>query len=149
MKLSARLILAYSLLFLTLLTASHEISIDGRLDDASWKQATEYMKYYESLLTLDEPKDFQKVLILEDEKGIYLGFVNEQAKDTVRANKHERDDEMANTDKAGLAIDFDGDGLAAYSFTVSASGSISDGIYRNENEVNYDWDADFGSPLFL
>ena len=89
-KLSARLILAYSLLFLTLLTASHEISIDGRLDDASWKQAVEYTKYYESLpFTLDEPKDFQKVLILEDEKGIYLGFVNEQAKDPVRANKHE------------------------------------------------------------
>lgn len=149
-KLSARLILAYSLLSLTLLTASHEISIDGRLDDASWKQAVEYTKYYESLpFTLDEPKDFQKVLILEDEKGIYLGFVNEQAKDTVRANKHERDDEMANTDKAGLAIDFDGDGLAAYSFTVSASGSISDGIYRNENEVNYDWDADWKSAVFI
>ena len=129
---------------------SLEISIDGKLDEDSWKNADEYTKYYESLpFTLNEPKDFQKVLILEDENGIYLGFVNEQAKETVRANRHERDDEMANADKAGLAIDFDGDGLAAYAFTVSAGGSISDGIYRNENEVNYDWDADWKSAVFI
>ena len=57
-KLSARLILAYSLLFLSLLTASHEISIDGRLDDASWKQAVEYTKYYDCLLyTSPSPRD--------------------------------------------------------------------------------------------
>ena len=127
-----------------------DIKIDGRLDDSAWDEAYEYTKYYESLpFTLDEPKDFQKVLILEDEKGIYLGFINEQKKETVRSNRHERDDEMANTDKAGLAIDFDGDGLAAYSFTVSAGGSISDGIYRNENEINYDWDADWSSAVHI
>jgi hypothetical protein len=129
---------------------SHEINIDGKLDDSAWKSADEYTKYYESLpFTLNEPKDFQKVLILEDEKGIYLGFINKQDKETIRANRHERDDEMANADKAGLAIDFDGDGLAAYAFTVSAGGSISDGIYRNENEVNYDWDADWKSGVFV
>ena len=127
-----------------------DIKIDGRLDDSAWDEAYEYTKYYESLpFTLDEPKDFQKVLILEDEEGIYLGFINEQKKETVRSNRHERDDEMANTDKAGLAIDFDGDGLAAYSFTVSAGGSISDGIYRNENEINYDWDADWSSAVHI
>ena len=129
---------------------SHEINIDGKLDDPAWTSADEYTKYYESLpFTLNEPKDFQKVLILEDEKGIYLGFINKQDKETIRANRHERDDEMANADKAGLAIDFDGDGLAAYAFTVSAGGSIADGIYRNENEVNYDWDADWKSGVFI
>ena len=52
---------------------SLEISIDGKLEEDSWKNADEYTKYYESLpFTLNEPKDFQKVLILEDENGIYL-----------------------------------------------------------------------------
>ena len=92
---------------------------------------------------------FQKVLIQEDEKGIYFGFINLQSIDSIRANKHERDDEMANADKCGLAIDFDGDGLTAYGFTVSAGGSISDGIYRNENDVNYDWDADWDSATSI
>ena len=48
-----------------------------------------------------------------------------------------------------MSIDFDGNGLVAYSFSVSAGGSISDGIYRNENEINYDWDADWKSDVFI
>ena len=127
-----------------------DISIDGVLDEKEWSEAREWTKYYESMpFSLAEPKHFQKVLIQEDEKGMYFGFINLQSKDSIRANKHERDDEMANADKSGLAIDFDGDGLTAYGFTVSAGGSISDGIYRNENDVNYDWDADWDSATSI
>ena len=129
---------------------SVDIKIDGVLDDADWSSAREWTKYYESMpFSLAEPKHFQKVLIHQDEKGMYFGFINEQPNESIRANKHERDDEMANADKAGLAIDFDGDGLTAYGFTVSAGGSISDGIYRNENDVNYDWDSDWDSATHI
>jgi len=137
-------------LFFSISTYSLDIKIDGVLDDADWSSAREWTKYYESMpFSLAEPKHYQKVLILEDEKGMYFGFINEQPRESIRSNKHERDDEMGNADKAGLAIDFDGDGLAAYGFTVSAGGSISDGIYRNENEVNYDWDADWDSATHI
>ena len=129
---------------------SIDINIDGVLDDADWSSAREWTKYYESMpFSLADPKHYQKVLIQQDEKGMYFGFINEQPRESIRANKHERDDEMANADKAGLAIDFDGDGLTAYGFTVSAGGSISDGIYRNKNDVNYDWDADWDSATSI
>jgi len=129
---------------------SIDIKIDGVLDDSDWSSAREWTKYYESMpFSLSEPKHYQKVLIQQDEKGMYFGFINEQPRESIRANRHERDDEMANADKAGLAIDFDGDGLTAYGFTVSAGGSISDGIYRNENDVNYDWDADWDSATSI
>ena len=109
------------LLFLSLNINALNISIDGVLDEKEWSEAREWTKYYESMpFSLAEPKHFQKVLIQEDEKGMYFGFINLQSKDSIRANKHERDDEMANADKCGLAIDFDGDGLTAYGFTVSA-----------------------------
>ena len=138
------------LIFLSPYVSAFEMSIDGVLDEEEWSQAREWTKYYESMpFSLAEPKHFQKVLILEDEKGMYFGFINLQSKDSIRANKHERDDEMANADKCGLAIDFDGDGLTAYGFTVSAGGSINDGIYRNENDVNYDWDADWDSATSI
>ncbi len=137
-------------LFIALPVYSLDIKIDGVLDDADWSSAREWTKYYESMpFSLAEPKHFQKVLVQQDEKGMYFGFINEQPRESIRANKHERDDEMANADKAGLAIDFDGDGLTAYGFTVSAGGSISDGIYRNENEANYDWDADWDSATHI
>ena len=129
---------------------SIDIKIDGVLDDSDWSSAREWTKYYESMpFSLSEPKHYQKVLIQQDEKGMYFGFINKQPRESIRANRHERDDEMANADKAGLAIDFDGDGLTAYGFTVSAGGSISDGIYRNENDVNYDWDADWDSATSI
>ncbi len=137
-------------LFIALPVYSLDIKIDGVLDDEDWSSAREWTKYYESMpFSLAEPKHFQKVLVQQDEKGMYFGFINEQPRESIRANKHERDDEMANADKAGLAIDFDGDGLTAYGFTVSAGGSISDGIYRNENEANYDWDADWDSATHI
>ena len=132
------------------LSYSNEISIDGKLDDPFWESAEEYTQFYETFpFTLNSPSNFQKVLIHQDTDGIYFGFINQQKRDQVRANKHERDDEMSNADKVGVSIDFDGNGLVAYSFSVSAGGSISDGIYRNENEINYDWDADWKSGVYV
>ena len=94
--------------------------------------------------TLDDASGAQKVLVLEDEKGIYFGFITYQSNESIRTQKHQRDDEMANADMVGVSIDFDGDGLLSYGFSVSAGGSILDNVVRNENEVNYDWDSDWG-----
>ena len=149
-----RYFLRSMLLALSLLTPifgyTEEIKIDGVLDEAVWSSAREWTKYYESIpFSLAEPKHAQKVLILEDEKGMYFGFINEQPRETIRANQHQRDNEKANADRAGVSIDFDGDGLTAYGFSVSAGGSISDSIYRNENQGNTDWDADWDSATHI
>ena len=119
---------------------SHEINIDGKLDDPSWESAKEYTKFYESFpFTLKSPTSFQKVLILEDSDGIYFGFISQQKKEQIRANKHERDDEMSNADKVGVSIDFDGNGLHDYceKATISANHTGSwfatAGEYHTEN----------------
>ncbi len=131
-------------------TLAQNITIDGKLDEAEWASAREWTKYYESIpFTLAPPKHTQKVLVLEDESGMYFGFINEQANASIRSNQHERDDERANVDKAGVSIDFDGNGLTAYGFSISAGGSISDTIYRNENQGNSDWDADWESAAYI
>ena len=121
-----------------------EINIDGKLDEEEWASARQITKYYETMpFTLAEPSHSQKVLILEDEKGIYFGFINIQKNETIRKQKHQRDEEMANADMVGVSLDFDGDGLLSYGFTISAGGSINDNVVRNENEMDYDWDADW------
>jgi hypothetical protein len=131
--------------FLSLNIHSLELTIDGKLDESEWSQAREITKYYESLpFTLNDASGPQKVLVLEDEKGIYFGFISYQPSESIRRQKHQRDDEMANADMVGVSIDFDGDGLLAYGFSISAGGSILDNVTRNENEVSYDWDADWG-----
>ena len=114
-----------------------EINIDGKLDEEEWASARQITKYYETMpFTLAEPSHSQKVLILEDEKGIYFGFINIQKNETIRKQKHQRDEEMANADMVGVSLDFDGDGLLSYGFTISAGGSINDNVVRNENEMD-------------
>ena len=126
--------------FLCLLLVSpfsfSEILIDGKLDEAEWDKAREVTKFYEVYpFTLEEPKYDQKVLVLEDEKGIYFGFINYQSTESIRSNKHERDLERPNADRVGVNIDFDGDNISAYSFSLSVSGSKGDGTYKNENDI--------------
>ena len=68
-----------------------DIKIDGVLDEEDWSSAREWTKYYESMpFSLAEPKHYQKVLIQEDEKGMYFAFINEQPRESIRSNKHER-----------------------------------------------------------
>ena len=139
-----------NLFFLAPSVHSIEITLDGVLDESEWSEAREITKYYESLpYTLNDASGFQKVLVLEDETGIYFGFISYQANETIRAQKHQRDEEMANADMVGVYIDFDGDGLLSYGFSISAGNSILDGVVRNENEINYDWDADWSYDVSI
>ena len=126
---------------------SSEIVVDGFLNEKEWGLAQKITKFYEvypySLEVVEDIKT--EILIYEDERGIYFGFKNFQPSSTMRIKNHLRDDEMSITDKTGVAIDFDGDGINAYQFFISSSGSIGDATVRNETERNWDWDADWSS----
>ena len=110
------------------LTLKSEISIDGVLDEKEWQTAKKVTTFYEvypySLREVDDIKT--EVLIYEDKKGIYFGFSNYQPNNTMRIKNHLRDEERSISDKNGVAIDFDGDGINAYQFFTSSSGSIGD-----------------------
>ena len=122
-----------------------EIKVDGILDDPEWKDASQVTKFYEVFpYSLNEVTDFKTVILIqESEKGIYLGYKNYQSNESMRSQNHERDNERSIADKNGVTIDFDADGLTGYQFFVSSGGSIGDATYRNENDKNTDWDADW------
>ena len=98
------------------------ITIDGKLDELEWQSARVWDQYVESIPFSRRTKAHAKVLILEDEKGMYFGFISDQAKETVRTNQHQRDNERANSDKVGVSIDFDGDGQQAMAFLFLPEG---------------------------
>ena len=130
---------------------SSAIRIDGILNEDEWILAQKITQFYEvypySLRDVEDLKT--EILIFEDEKGIYFGFKNYQPSETIRVKNHLRDDERSITDKNGVAIDFDGDGINAYQFFVSSSGSIGDATVKNEIERNWDWDADWNSATSI
>ena len=124
-----------------------EIKIDGLLDEAEWQKAQVVDKFYEvypySLREVNEYKT--QILIIESENGLYFGFKNYQANETMRINNHLRDQERSLSDKNGIVIDFDGDGIEGYNFFISSSGSVGDATVTDEKERNWDWDADWQS----
>lgn len=75
-------------------------------------------------------------------KGLWIGFRNHQPEGVPRTRQKARRDEGGQIDRNNVFVDFDGDGVQAYEFTVSISGGISDGVITNENQFNDDWDAD-------
>tara|TARA_X000000368_G_scaffold124602_1_gene97736 strand:+ start:262 stop:2553 length:2292 start_codon:yes stop_codon:yes gene_type:complete len=128
-----------------------EIKVDGILDDPEWNDASQITKFYEVFpYSLNEVTDFKTVILIqESEKGIYLGYKNYQSNESMRSQNHERDNERSMADKNGVTIDFDADGLTGYQFFVSSGGSIGDATYRNENNKNTDWDADWLSATTI
>ena len=122
------------------------IEIDGLLDEEEWKEARKISGFLEvAPFTLKETKYKTEVLIHENEEGIFLGFKSFQPKETMRVQNHERDAWMTNADRVGTIIDFDGDSLTAYEFSVSLGDSLRDVIFRNENDQKADWDADWSA----
>ena len=121
-----------------------KILVDGKLDEQEWKSAQQINKFYQVFpFTLEEPEQKTTVLVYETENGLFVGYINYQPKKTMRTQLHERDADNANADKVGISVDFEGDSLMAYSFTVSLGGSLWDAVYSNENEKKKDWDADW------
>ena len=123
-----------------------EIVIDGILDEAEWTTAREVNEFYEVYpYSLDTGHKDTRILIKEDEKGMYFGFINNQPKETIRLNQHQRDQGVRPPvgDQNGVTIDFDNDARTGYRFIVNAGGSINDGVVINENEGNDDWDGDW------
>ena len=99
-----------------------DIKIDGVLNEEEWESARVVEQFYEVYpYTLNEVDDYiTLVLILESEEGLYFGFKNFQPNNTMRVMNHMRDQERSISDKNGIVIDFNGDGVEGYNFFVSS-----------------------------
>tara|TARA_Y100000590_G_scaffold122407_1_gene140088 strand:- start:11121 stop:13436 length:2316 start_codon:yes stop_codon:yes gene_type:complete len=140
----------YFLFFSTIITS--EILLDGKLNEEEWKEARTIDTFYEVFpFSLNDVSGNSKILIQEDKKGIYFGFINIQPRETIRSNQHQRDQGARPPigDQVGVTIDFDNDGKTAYRFSVNAGNSINDGTVINENEQNLDWDGDWLSATSI
>ena len=97
------------------------------MDETEWKQAQRFESFVETRpFSLKESTQPTAVLVLTDEKGIYIGFINEQPWDTRYRRKQERDAMWSDSDRNFFSIDFDGKANTGYFFGVSLGGSVSD-----------------------
>ncbi len=126
------------------------VVIDGKLDEPEWAQALRYEDFKVAVpyrLSAPDPGTTTRAMLLSTPDGIVVGFDLEQAASFARVKPRlERDQEDA-ADSVNFIVDFDGDGRAAYSFSVGLSGSIQDGVVSNENAADLDWDTDWSGAV--
>ena len=120
------------------------LTIDGRADEAEWKDAHVLRDFKRTQpYTLDAATAVTEARLLSTPDGIAFAFRCEQPADIPRIKPFTPRDRIRNADRVNVNIDFDADGKVGYNFTVSLSDSIEDAIISNENEFSTDWDADW------
>ncbi|QDT67242.1 Ycf48-like protein precursor [Planctomycetes bacterium MalM25] len=104
--------------------------LDGRLDDATWSQATPIR-----LATADDPEPTASVRVAHDEAFLYVAIEAESATpETVDPKTaRPRDADLADHDRVRLRIDTDRDYTTAFELTIDARGWTHDALWRDVN----------------
>jgi hypothetical protein len=124
------------------LQAEAGIVLDGVLDEPEWRQAKSFDAFVTTEpLTLEPAKYHTEALLYTDADGIYVGFRNHQPPGVKRVQRRFARDGDVLADRVFVGIDFDGNGLSGYDFTVGAANTILDGVFSNEKEYSKDWDG--------
>ena len=134
--------LVATLLVLSPVVGYTRITIDGVLDEPEWRSARLFDTFYTTEpLTLAPAKYDTEARLHSDAEGIYVGFKNYQPPAVRRINRQFARDAFIAADRNIVGIDFDGNGLSGYDFTVGIGNSRQDGIVNNEKDFSDDWDG--------
>ncbi len=124
--------------------------LDGRLDDAAWRDvepATDFLQR-----DPDEGKpatERTELRIVFDASAIYVGvrLHDRDAAEIVR--RLSRRDDTADADRFTISLDPHHDHLTGAKFTVSAAGSLADAILFNDSYEDGSWDAVWDAAVLV
>lgn len=121
---------------------SAAITVDGVLDEPEWAQAQVFEHFVETEPRTGNAAKYRTVArVYSDDSGIYIAFANEQPPEVPRVDRRFPRDAFLEADRNIVGLDFDGNSLSGYDFTVSSSNSIQDGIFTGELSWSADWDG--------
>jgi hypothetical protein len=120
-----------------------EIKLDGILDETDWAEAQVADNFY-LVLPVDTgfPKQPSEVLLTFDEKAFYMAVTFFDTVPGKRiAESYRRDFVFGNNDNFLSFFDTFVDQTNGFSFGVSASGALWDGMMHSGSTMNLDWDC--------
>jgi hypothetical protein len=117
-------------------------TIDGRLDDATWKSIPVETRFTQNFPDEGKPPSQRTELqIAYDDRSLYIAV---RAWDTdprgivERLTRRDRD---TDADKIEIEISSKNDRTTAYHFSVNVSGVLQDGVRFNDTDGSWDWDG--------
>lgn len=121
--------------------ADAEIHLDGRVDEAVWRDLAGYdnMRVSEPD-TLADAAYATVTRFFYTDRGLYVGSIMEQPPETLISRLSARD-QYINRDQFGVALDTSGSGLYGYWFSVNLGGSVQDGKVLPEYTMTEQWDG--------
>jgi len=122
---------------------SGSIRLDGRLDDAGWRQASLVATLVQQSPQPGAPTPYQttvRVLITADE--IYFGFdCIDPEPSKIAVHTMQRDGNLEGDDSVAVVLDTYGDKRTGYFFRVNAAGARADGLVSEPEHPRMDWDG--------
>ncbi|MEO8451321.1 MAG: DUF5916 domain-containing protein [Gemmatimonadota bacterium] len=112
-----------------------DIKIDGRLDDAAWKNAS-FMSDFRQKEPVEngEPQDVTEVAFLYDERALYVGArLRSKSPGMIRRGLSRRD-QYGDAEHIVISLDPYLDRRTAYSFSVTSSGVRRDYYHSRDTE---------------
>ena len=118
-----------------------QFKVDGKLDEAIWQGRISRgdMVVIEPD-TLAETAHKTETFFFYNDRGLYVGVVNYQDKDTLLARLSSRD-RFIRRDGVSLTLDSSGEGLYGYWFSVNLGGTLQDGTVIPERQFSNQWDG--------
>lgn len=114
--------------------------LDGKLDDAVWRQAKPSGAFTQKLPDAGKkPSHSTLVRIVYDNDAIYVGIDCEQQGTPVVARLTRRD-RWIEADAVAIIFDTRDDGKSGLEFAVNAAGVLYDVLHFNDTDQSSDWD---------
>jgi hypothetical protein len=129
---------------LTAVRTTAKVAVDGRLDEADWERAAPAKDFLQKDPDEGKPaSEPTEVRFLYDDDAIYVGarmFDSEPSKIAKRLTRRDGDNDGI-ADWVGVAFDAHHDRLTGSIFTVTAAGSMTDGVFFNDSSDDDTWNG--------
>lgn len=121
-----------------------EIAVDGRLDEASWKQAPWTNDFVDiEGAAKPHPRLRTRARMLWDDRNLYIGAELEEPHVSWTLTQH--DDIVYNDNDFEIFIDPEGDTSCYFEFEINAANTVFDLVltksYRNGGKADHNWNA--------
>ena len=125
----------------TLDHAAADITVDGRIEEATWRSIPYYDNMGVSIPDLGTKAEYAtKIRLFATEKGLFVSADMEQPPETLVERLTRRDD-WVDRDLFGVTIDASGEAKLGYWFYVALGNSLNDGKVLPERRFQRDWDG--------
>ncbi|MEM7101363.1 MAG: DUF5916 domain-containing protein [Pseudomonadota bacterium] len=118
------------------------MNIDGNLNEAVWGEFPGVNAFrVVDPDTGSVPRYNTLVKMFYTDRGIYIGFQNEQPPNTLVQRFSGRDEGRLNRDNVGVTLDTSGEGRYGYWVNLALGGNQTDGTVLPERQFSGDWDG--------